>query len=124
MARDVNQIKAVRKDLELARSYRSRGDVAVATLLYNKAISRVMRMMYYKKTGRHAPREASLSYLSSKAAIPDEVGEYIRSVMEVETEEEQLGSFQLQETSADGGGKLLYMDGLIKRLLDYSNAYD
>ncbi len=123
MAKDWDQIGTARKDLELARKYRSKGDIAVATLLYNKAISGVMRALYYRKTGRHAPSEASLEYLSSKASLPDEVEEYVRSVMEPETVEEELESFELKETYAGGGGKLLYLDGLIKRLLDYSNAY-
>jgi len=122
MEKDGSHIRAARKDLELARKYRSRGDIAVATLLYNKAISRAMRMMYYKRTGRHAPRDASLGYLSANANIPDEVAEYIRGVMEP-SEEEQMGSFDLAEVASDSGGKLLYLDGLIKRLLDYSNAY-
>jgi hypothetical protein len=116
-------IRSVKKDLELARKYRSKGDVAVATLLYNKAISGVMRSLYYRKTGRHAPPDASLAYLSSKTSLPDEVGEYVRAVMEPESEAEELGSMELSETYKGGSGNLLYMDGLIKRLLDYTNAY-
>jgi HEPN domain-containing protein len=123
MGKGEDHIRMASKDLALAREYRSRGDIAVATLLYNKAISRVMRMMYYKKTGRHAPRDASLGYLSSKAKLPDEVGEYVRSVMEPESEAEGLESMELTETYTGGSGKLLYLDGLIKRLLDYSDAY-
>jgi HEPN domain-containing protein len=123
MAKGSDQIRMAQKDLELAREYKSNGDIAVATLLYNKAISRVMRSLYYRKTGRHAPREASVGYLSSKANLPDEVEEYVRSVMETETREEEIASIEVMETYKGGSGKLLYLDGLIKRLLDYSNAY-
>jgi HEPN domain-containing protein len=122
MKRD-DLIKGANKNLELARKYRSRGDIAVATLLYNKAIAGVMRTLYYKKTGRHAPTDASLQYLSSKAILPDEVEEYVRSVMETETDAEQLESMEVTDTYTGGGGRLLYLDGLIKRLLDYANAY-
>lgn len=123
MAKGSDQIRMAQKDLELAREYKSKGDIAVATLLYNKAISGVMRSLYYRKTGRHAPREASVEYLSSKANLPDEVEEYVRSVMETETREEEIESIEVMETYKGGSGKLLYLDGLIKRLLDYSNAY-
>lgn len=123
MAREKDEIRAVEKDLALARTYRSKGDVAVATLLYNAAISKVMRMLYFKKTGRHAPRDASISFLSSRANLPDEVDEYVRSVMEPETAEEGIESFEVKDTYSGGSGKLLYMDGLIKRLIDYTAAY-
>ena len=123
MAGDRDHIMTAEKDLELARKYRSKGDIAVATLLYNKAISGVMRTLYHRKTGRQAPPDASLEYLSSKASLPDEVEEYVRSVMEPETVEEELESMEVKETYLGGSGKLLYMDGLIKRLLDYANAY-
>ena len=45
MKRD-DLIKGANKNLELARKYRSRGDIAVATLLYNKAIAGVMGALY------------------------------------------------------------------------------
>ncbi|MDE1865252.1 MAG: hypothetical protein KGH94_01270 [Candidatus Micrarchaeota archaeon] len=123
MERDSEHIKVAKRDLELARKYRSKGDIAVATLLYNKAISGVMRTLYHRKTGRHAPPDASLEYLSSRASLPDEVEEYVRSVMEPETEAEELEALEVNDTYQGGSGKLLYMDGLIKRLLDYANAY-
>jgi HEPN domain-containing protein len=123
MGKESDHIKKARKDLELARKYRSKGDIAVATLLYNKAISAVMRSLYLKRTGRHAPPDASLEYMSSRASLPDEVEEYVRSVMEPETMEEELESMEVKDTYAGGGGRLLYLDGLIKRLLDYANAY-
>ncbi len=123
MAKGWDHIRAAQKDLELARRYRSRGDIAVATLLYNKAISGVMRALYYRKTGRNAPPDASVEYLSSKASLPDEVAEYVRSVMEPENEAEELASMEVTETYGGGNGKLLYLDGLIKRLLDYASAY-
>jgi HEPN domain-containing protein len=116
-------IDGASKNLELARKYKSSGDIAVATLLYNKAISGVMRALYFRKTGRHAPVDASVEYLSSKASLPDEVEEYIRSVMETESVEEQIESIEVAETYSGGSGKLLYLDGLVKRLLDYSKAY-
>jgi HEPN domain-containing protein len=123
MGKERDLIKGASENLELARRYRSRGDIAVATLLYNKAISGVMRALYHRKTGRTAPPDASLEYLSSRASLPEEVGEYVRSVMEPETEEEELDSLEVKETYTGGGGKLLYLDGLIKRLLDYASAY-
>jgi HEPN domain-containing protein len=123
MGKETDLIKGASMNLELARRYRSKGDIAVATLLYNKAISGVMRALYKRKTGRSAPTEASLEYLSSKASLPEEVAEYVRSVMEPETEAEELESLEIKETYSGGSGKLLYMDGLIKRLLDYASAY-
>ena len=125
MKRDWDLIRGASKNLELARRYRSRGDVAVATLLYHKAVSGVMRALYFRKTGRNAPPDASVRYLSSKASLPLGVEEYMRSVMEVEPEEGAIESFEMPEAYADtrGEGKLLYLDGLIKRLLDYASAY-
>jgi HEPN domain-containing protein len=123
MGKDSELIRGASKNLELARKYRSTGDVAVATLLYNKAISGVMHALYLRKTGRRAPPDASLEYLSSRASLPDEVDEYVRSVMEPETEEEGIEAMEVTETYRGGSGRLLYMDGLIQRLLDYSRAY-
>ena len=123
MKKGWDHIRTAERDLELARRYRSRGDIAVATLLYNKAISGVMKALYYRKTGRHAPPDASLEYLSSRASLPDEVEEYVRSVMEPETEAEELQSLEVTDTYSGGSGRLLYLDGLIKRLLDYASAY-
>jgi HEPN domain-containing protein len=123
MRRDWDLIRGANKNLELARKYRSRGDIAVATLLYNKAIAGVMRALYYRKTGRNAPPDASVRYLSSKASLPQEVEEYVRSVMEPETEAEELESLEVVDTYSGGSGRLLYLDGLIKRLLDYASAY-
>ncbi len=125
MKRDWDLIRGASRNLELARRYRSRGDVAVATLLYNKAISGMMRALYFRRTGRHAPPDASLGYMSSRAGLPDEVDEYIRSVMETESPEEGIESIEAVEAQAGRReeGKLLYLDGLIKRLLDYASAY-
>jgi hypothetical protein len=124
MRRDKDLIKGANRNLELARKYRNRGDIAVATLLYNKAISGVMHALYVRKTGRSAPPDATVQYLSSKANLPDEVGEYIRSVMETESNEEEMESIELAETAGlKTEGRLLYLDGLIKRLLDYASAY-
>jgi HEPN domain-containing protein len=114
-------VKGASKNFELARRYKKEGDVAVATLLYNKAVSGVMRAIYLNKTGKSAPTGASIGYLASKTELPIEVEQYIASVMETGNEEEELEALALgdaEQRKSRTESSLLYIDGLVKRLLD------
>lgn len=114
-------VRRASRNFELARRYRKEGDVAVATLLYNKAVSGVMRALYLNKTGKSAPQGVSIGYLASRTEIPVEVEQYIASVMETDDEKEEVESMALgdvEQRRSRMESSLLYIDGLVKRLLD------
>lgn len=121
MGKDGKLIEKANRDFELAKGYSSRGDVEVATLLYNKAVERVLRALYMRRRGRTPPRGATISYIARNAKIPVEVSDYIGSVLEPDGRE-------MEEGIIDGYDELprrsvraqshLYLEGLTKRLLD------
>ena len=126
MKRDWNLIKGAKRNFELARRYRSAGNSAVATLLYSKAVQGVLRALYLRRNGRDAPEEASLGYLASRTSIPEEVEDYIVSVMEPEESGGELELMEISEPYVRRGrfeNSLLYLDGLTKRLLDCAGVY-
>jgi HEPN domain-containing protein len=113
------------KDFELAKGYRQVRDFVTASLLYNKAVEKVLKAIYISKSKREPPANASISYLARHTEVPDEVSVYIASMEENSAIEDPADISELVETSSENSAevKAYYMEGLVKRLLDSMQAY-
>lgn len=115
------------KDFELAKGMMQIKDYVVATLLYNKAIEKMLKALFISKTKREPPANASIEYLAKATGMPEEVSMYIKSMQE--SEEINMGPADFvdlahpEDIDAGAARRAFYMDGLAKRLLDYVSAY-
>lgn len=113
------------KDFELAKRHKSIKEYVTATVLYNKAVEKVLKALFISKTKRDPPENASIEYLARRTGVPAEISVYITSVQE-NAESMEPAEFidmtgEANEKSAER--EAFYMDGLARRLLDYVSAY-
>jgi HEPN domain-containing protein len=115
------------QDFELAKTHARVREYATATVLYNKAVEKVLKALFINKTKREPPANASIEYLARRTGVPEEVSAYINSLDEnTDTaQEEEFASLYSKELQSEKSAQrqALYMDGLAKRLIDYVSAY-
>ena len=71
------------KDMELAKRYRQRKEYAATTLLYNKAIERVLKALFISKKRKDPPIGASAVYMASNMRMPEEIMTGLLSLHEI-----------------------------------------
>jgi HEPN domain-containing protein len=115
------------QDFELAKMHKQVKEYVTATILYNRAVEKVLKALFISRTKREPPKNASISYLARRTGVPDEVAVYITSLEENEAVGMNVNDLvDLQDTGTERGGaerRAFYMDGLAKRLLDYVSTY-
>jgi HEPN domain-containing protein len=113
------------KDFELAKRHKQVKEYVTATLLYTSAVEKVLKALFISKTKREPPADASIHYLARYTGVPEEVSVYIASMDENEATADPAEISELVESTADRSAesKAFYMEGLVKRLLDYMYAY-
>ena len=120
MGRIKEMLVGASKDFDLAKRYRHAGEFTIAVLLYTEAIEKVFKALFIRRTGNEPPSGASIDYLATRLKMPREVFDKT-TLQYVDSNEEQM------RTSAEAGEgveeRALYMDGAVKRLLDYGMAY-
>ena len=115
------------KDFELAKGYRQLRDFVTASLLYNKAVEKVLKALYINKSKKEPPANASIGFLAERTGVPDEISVYINSIRETDIGAGPAELINLNEYGEENAGKSVereafYLDGLTKRLLDYVYA--
>lgn len=120
-------ITTASNDFELAKRHKQIREYVTATLLYNKAVEKVLKALFISRTNRQPPANATIEYLAKRTGVPEEVSAYITSMQEESAESMEPVDFVDfdRETSMERGAErqAFYMDGLAKRLLDYVTAY-
>jgi len=117
------------KDMELAKRYRHSREYATATLLYNKAIEKVLRALFISKERREPPIGASAVYIAAKTRMPDEIVTDLKSLREEEEEiiesenERDIRGYDEIGKSAGAERKVLQLHELATRLIDYVMLY-
>ena len=118
------------KDFELAKERRSLRDYVTATLLYNKAVEKILRALFISRVKKSPPKNVSIDYLAQRTGLPDEISMYIDSVeksdeLEKPVDLTELDGYdeELTSSGAQAERQAFFLDGLTKRLLDYVNAY-
>jgi HEPN domain-containing protein len=110
------------RDMELAERYRQRRQYATTTLLYSKAIDRVLRALSISKGRKNPPVGASAAYMAARMRMPDDIVTDLLSLREVEDEtavEEEAGArCELPGSNMRAERKLLQMDELATRIMD------
>lgn len=114
------------QDFELAKNHKAVREYATATVLYNKAVEKVLKALFISKTKKDPPKNASIEFLASRTGVPDEISAYINSLREnepVSGMDESIVDLEYNNIGEGAERQAFYMDGLAKRLLDYVNAY-
>jgi len=116
------------KDFELAEKHRRLREYVVATLLYNKAVEKVLKALFITRTRKNPPASASVDYLARRAGVPEEISMYVTSMKDGldQLEANQFIDIEsYRENGMERGSEqhALYMDGLARRLLDYVRLY-
>ena len=97
-----------------------------ATILYNRAVEKVLKALFISRTRKEPPKNASIDYLARRTGVPDEVAVYITSLDEngaVGMDMNGLVDLQYTDTGNGAERQAFYMEGLTKRLLDYVSTY-
>jgi HEPN domain-containing protein len=112
------------QDFELAKRHAKVREYVTATLLYNKAVEKVLKALFINKTKKNPPADASIEYLARSTGLPEEISAYINSLEEV-TMQEEFVDLHSKEMPGERNAErqAFYMDGLAKRLIDYVSAY-
>lgn len=121
-------IAGAQKDFELAKRHKKIREYVTATLLYTSAVEKVLKALFISRTRKEPPKDASIRYLAIRAGVPEEVSVYMATMEESEYTADPTDFSHMEEMTQGpaGGGaesKAFYMDGLVKRLLDYMYAY-
>jgi HEPN domain-containing protein len=123
--RDIRSLVArALKDMELAKRYRQRKEYAATTLLYNKAIEKVLKALFISKTRKDPPLGASAVYLASNIRMPEEIMTGLLSLQETDDEvlwsgnEATIMTYERIGRSMKAEHKLIQMDELATRLID------
>ena len=117
------------KDMDLAKRYRHRREYTTATLLYSKAIEKVLSALYMSRERKDPPNGASVVYLAKKSGMPDDVMTELLSLQEDEDqiiERENATDISGYEELVNSRGaerKVLQMHELAARLVDYVMSY-
>ncbi|HIH50612.1 MAG: HEPN domain-containing protein [Candidatus Micrarchaeaceae archaeon] len=114
------------QDFELAKRHKQVKEYVTATILYNRAVEKVLKALFISRTRKEPPKNASIDYLARRTGVPDEVAVYIASLDENEAVGMGMnGLVDLQYTDTGNGAErqAFYMEGLTKRLLDYVSTY-
>jgi HEPN domain-containing protein len=117
------------KDMDLAQRYKRRREYATVTLLYSKAIEKVLAALYMSKERKDPPAGASVVYLAKKAGMPDDVITELLSLQEDEDQiierENATGISGYEELVESKGAerKVLQLHELAARLVDYTMSY-
>ena len=114
------------QDFELAKRHKQVKEYVTATILYNRAVEKVLKALFISRTRKEPPKNASIDYLARRTGVPDEVAVYIASLDENEAVGMGMnGHVDLQYTDTGNGAErqAFYMEGLTKRLLDYVSTY-
>lgn len=110
------------RDMELAKRYRQRKQYATTTLLYSKAIDRVLRALSISRGMRNPPAGASAVYMAARMRMPDDIVTDLLSLREVDDEtagEDEVGvRYERLERNMKAERKLLQMDELATRIMD------
>lgn len=125
MRKERELVARAARDFELAKRYKQLQEYMTATLLYTKAVEKMLRALFINKKRREPPVNASIRYLAREIGVPDEVSMYIACVEQKDTTADPAEITELTESTYVNGAeaKAYYMDGLVKRLLDYINSY-
>jgi HEPN domain-containing protein len=114
------------KDFELAKGYMQLRDFVTASLLYNKAVEKVLKALYINRSKKEPPANASIDYLAQRTGVPDEISVYISSIKETDiagpAELQDINGNEDENIGVSAERQAFYLDGLTKRLLDYVNA--
>lgn len=87
-------LKKARADADLAARYGEQRELLTASLLYNRAIAKILKFLYIKKRKAEPPTDASIRYLLDKSGIP----EYIKEgAISIDEEEDEISSLELRE---------------------------
>jgi len=123
--RDIRSLVArALKDMELAKRYRQRKEYAATTLLYNKAIEKVLKALFISKKRKDPPLGASAVYLASNIRMPEEIITGLLSLQETDDEvlwsgnEATIMTYERIGKSMKAEHKLIQMDELATRLID------
>jgi HEPN domain-containing protein len=113
------------KDFELARRYKQLKEYVTASALYTSAVEKVLQALFISRTRRDPPANASIHYLARHTSVPEEVSVYIAAMEENESTADPADIYELVEDTSERSAeaKAFYMEGLVKRLLDYMQAY-
>jgi HEPN domain-containing protein len=117
------------KDMDLAKRRMHSREYATATLLYGKAIEKVLTALYMSRERRDPPAGASAAYMAKKAGMPEEVVTDLLSLQEEEEEiiesenEREIRGYEEIVRSARAERKVLQMDEIATKLVDYTMSY-
>ncbi len=112
------------RDMELAKRYRQRKEYAATTLLYNKAIERVLKALFISKKRKNPPLGASAVFLASNIKMPEEIMSGLAALQEADDEvlwsgnEAAIMTYERIGKSMKAEHKLIQMDELATRLID------
>lgn len=110
-------LEGASQDFGLAKRYKSSGEFTISMLLYVEATDKVLRALFIRDTGKEAPPGASIGYMAMRLRMPREL--FDDASMQALTDTQALPA----EPELGIGEKALYLDGVVKRLLDYGMAY-
>ncbi len=105
------------QDFELAKRYKKANEFTIAMLLYSEATAKVLKALFVRHTGKEAPQGASIGYLAMRLRVPRDL--FDEDAMQA-LEEEQGAAADASQSAEE---KTLYLEGVVKRLLDYGMAY-
>lgn len=117
------------KDFELAKKHKQTKEYVTATTLYTNAVEKVLKALFISKTKRDPPRNATIHYLARRTGVPTEVSMYMASIEESSAMEDPADFLGIDDeiagspTGKNAETEAFYMEGLVKRLLDYVYAY-
>jgi HEPN domain-containing protein len=113
------------QDFELAKAHKQLREYVTATVLYNKAVEKVLKALFISKTRKEPPANASIDYLASRTGVPEEISVYISSLRDDNVGgigDDGLVDLEYASIDSSAERRAFYMDGLAKRLLDYVNV--
>ena len=123
--RDIKALVArALRDMELAKKYRQKKEYAATTLLYNKAIEKVLKALFISKKRKDPPIGASAVYMASNMRMPEEIMTGLMSLRETEDEvlwngnEAAIMTYEKIGKSMKEEHKLIQMDELATALID------
>ena len=112
------------RDMELAKRYRQKKEYAATTLLYSKAIDRVLKALFISKKKKEPPIGASAVYIASNMRMPDEIMNGLLSLRETDDEvvwsgnEAAIMTYERVGRSMSAEHKVLQMNELATKLID------
>jgi HEPN domain-containing protein len=122
MGRIEEMLVGASKDFALAERYKQAGEFTISVQLYMEAMEKIFSALFIRKTGNRPPSGASIDYLSMRLKMPKEI--FDESTLHRVDKDDEPEAEAYAEAGKGAEERALFMDGVVKRLLDYGMAYE